>query len=163
MSSLLQQWKLAKAIPGGRWLLSQIVGWVVPYTGSLGISLESIEEGSARVAMRDRRALRNHLSCLHAVALVNLGELATGLALSTIQPKDGRWIVTRMEADYLRKARGTVRAECQLSKKEWENNGQWQGEAAISDESGEVVCRIRVFWKIGRRAPSGAKLAAVPS
>ena len=60
--------------------------------------------------MADRRAVRNHLDCVHAIALANLAELAGNVALVYSLPDDARFIVSGMEIEYLKKARGTITA-----------------------------------------------------
>ncbi len=60
--------------------------------------------------MRDRRAVRNHLDCVHAIALANLAELAGNVALAYSLPDDARFIVSGMEIEYVKKARGTITA-----------------------------------------------------
>ena len=62
-------------------MFSRLVGWVVPYAGTLRADVLEMAEGSAVVSMPDRRGVRNHLNSIHALALANLGELTANLAL----------------------------------------------------------------------------------
>lgn len=142
---LLNRWKWCLAVPGGRWLFARLLGWLVPYVGPLGVDVQQLTKGQAKVSMRERWTLRNHLRSIHAVALVNLGELTANLALSTLQPRNGRFLVTGVQAEYLKKARGLVTCQTTLS-------GEWpdltEGMAEITDRSGEVVCRVKVCWNL---------------
>lgn len=142
---LLDRWKWCLAVPGGRWLFARLLGWLVPYVGPLAVDVQELDQGRARVSMRERWSLRNHLRSIHAVALVNLGELTANLALTTLQPKGGRFIVTAVQAEYLKKARGLVTCRVHLGS-EW---GQvTEGVAEIRDRTDEVVCRVRVVWNL---------------
>lgn len=142
---LLDRWKFFLAVPGGRWIFARLLGWLVPYVGPLAIDVEELTKGQARVSMRERWSLRNHVRSIHAVALVNLGEVTANLALTTLQPKGGRFIVTGVQAEYLKKARGLVTCRVQLGT-DW--SAISEGVAEITDGDGDLVCRLRVGWNL---------------
>ena len=143
-------WLRLAPLPAGRLLFSSALGWLAPYSSSIGARVEEIRPGYARVSIKDRRRLRNHLHSMHAIALINLGELTTGLAVLSTISQNMRGIVLDIHADYLKKARGklTAVAEFQLPQPLLEDT-RCEVEARLQDQSGETVTRVRATWLIG--------------
>jgi acyl-coenzyme A thioesterase PaaI-like protein len=151
-TALLDLWKKLQGLPGGKLIFSWMLGRRVPYTGTIGPRIHSLEPGHAVVRFRDRRRVRNHLRSVHAVALTNLGELATGLALSSALPAEMRGIPTRLSTRFERKARGTITAECRFDEPLGGGEQDCEVEAVLSDPAGEVVARTTATWRVGPRA-----------
>jgi len=136
-------------MPGGKRLFSFFVGRSARYTGTIGAVVQELEDGRAVVTMRDRPLVRNHLRSVHAIALMNLGELVTGLTVMYQVDGRGRGIVSHLEMEYIKKARGTITGVCDFVAPS--EVGVHEGvivQGDLKDESGEIVAKISATWKL---------------
>jgi acyl-coenzyme A thioesterase PaaI-like protein len=146
---LLSAWRTLSPHPGGRWLFTQLVKWMVPYTGSVSPRVETLEPGYARISITQRRRLEQHLGSIHAIALVNVAEFASGAAMTTALPAGYRGIVTNISIEYFKKARGTVTAESRPTLPDLTVEGECDVTSEITDQQGDLVARATVRWKLG--------------
>jgi len=151
--TVMKWWSRLSPLPGGAWLFSRVLGGLAPYTGSIGARIDEIRPGYARVSLRDRRRLRNHLRSLHAIALINLGELSSGLAVLSTLPANMRAILVSIHAEYLKKARGSLVAVAEFElPPEIADDTACEVEAELRDGDGDTVTRVRATWLIGYKS-----------
>jgi acyl-coenzyme A thioesterase PaaI-like protein len=146
---LRRHWRRLSSTAAGRWLFSKLLGKIVPYTGTLGARVEVLQPGHCVVFVRERRGIRNHLHSVHAMALANLGEMVTWLALMNSLPEQARGILTGFEMNYLKKARGKLQAECRCEVPPDNAERDYQLSGEIRDVAGDVVAVALARWRIG--------------
>jgi len=153
---LRDAWNLLSGMPGGKIIFSRLVGRMAPYTGSIRATVTVLRAGYAEVQMHDRRAVRNHLDCVHAIALANLAELAGNVALAYSLPDDARFIVSGFEIEYMKKARGTITAVGEPPIPRTATRAQYDVPVTLRDASGEAVAKVILHSLVGPKPGSGS-------
>jgi acyl-coenzyme A thioesterase PaaI-like protein len=146
---LRASWDRLSRLPGGRWLFSRLLRFVNPYSGAVGARVEELQPGHARLTLTDRRAVRNHLNSVHAIALANIAELASGLAMLSALPDTVRGIPTGISIQYLKKARGVLTAEARVVIPTVTGDMNFEVTSTVKNAAGEEVAHATVSWKLG--------------
>ncbi len=142
-------WNLLAGMPGGKAVFSRLIGRLAPYTGSIHATVTVLRPGYAEVQMPDRRGVRNHLDCIHAIALANLAELAGNIALMYALPDDARFIVSGMDIEYTKKARGPITAVGESPVPRTATRAQVDVPVVLRDGGGEQVARAVLHSLVG--------------
>jgi len=146
---MLSTWARLHRFPAGKWMFSRILGLTIPYTGSVKAHVDFLEPGHAIVHLNDRRRVRNHLNSVHAIALANVAELSTGLAVLSGMPKGYNGILVGLDVQYTKKARGKLMIECLCQVPEFDERTEIAVNTTVSDLSGDVVTTATARWLIG--------------
>lgn len=147
---LVKWWNRLQFFPAGDFLFSFALGRIAPYSGSISARVEALSPGRAKVSMKDRRKVRNHLKSIHAIALINLGEIASGLAVLSTIPDTMRGILCGIEAEYVKKARGNLTATAKFElPSDIDDTSPVKVTAVLTDEAGDIVTRVYAIWLLG--------------
>jgi acyl-coenzyme A thioesterase PaaI-like protein len=147
-------WNLLAGLPGGKMLFSRLIGQMAPYSGTINARVVGLRPGFCQVELDDRRAVRNHLQCVHAIALCNLAELAGNVAVAYTLPDDARFIVAGLSIEYVKKARGTITATGECPTTLTSERAEHAIPVVLSNAAGEVVARASLRTLVG---PKGQK------
>ncbi len=149
-------WNLLANVPGGKAVFSRLIGRAAPYTGSIGATVVALRPGFAQVSLEDRRAVRNHLNCVHAIALANLAEVCGNVALAYSMPDDARFIVSGMSIEYRKKARGPLTATSDCPIPATSARFEYEVPVSIRDAAGDEVAHAVLRTLVGPKPGSEA-------
>lgn len=149
-------WNLLSGMPAGKQVFSRLVGRMARYTGTIHATVNVLRAGHAEVQMPDRRSVRNHLDCIHAIALANLAELAGNVALMYSLPDDARFIVSGIDIEYLKKARGTITAVGESPIPRSAARARYDVAVVLRDAAGEAVARAVLHSLVGPKPGSAS-------
>jgi acyl-coenzyme A thioesterase PaaI-like protein len=144
-----QAWDMLSVLPGGKVLFSRLIGSMAPYSGTIHAHVTTLRTGYSEVEMADRRGVRNHLNSIHAIALVNLAEIAGNVALFYSMPDDARFIVSGIEIEYLKKARGTITAIGESPVPPTNARAAYDVPVSLRDSTGAEVARAVLHSLVG--------------
>ncbi len=151
LPDLYRYWKKIENHTFGRWLYNAAIPFINPYTGALKAKIIQLRPGYAKLILKDRRGIRNHLNSIHAIAMTNLGEFASGFALLTLFTDNMRGIPIEINIIFIKKARGTLLAECTTQIPDFDEETLHTVTAIIKDSEKDEVARVNVIWKLGYR------------
>ena len=149
--SLTRWWTRLARVPGGKRLFGRLLFTFVPYSGTTKARIVDLEPGLVRLVLDDRRRIRNHLGSIHAIALTNVAELASGLSLVTGLAPDVRAIVVGLRMEFLKKARGRLVVEGRADIPTLDGPIEHEVQATIRNDDDEVVAECWVQWRLDRR------------
>jgi acyl-coenzyme A thioesterase PaaI-like protein len=139
-------------MPMGKWLFSRAVCWKAPYFASISPRFEELRPRFARVSMRKRRAVQNHIGTVHAIAMCNLAELAAGTVAEVSIPRAMRWLPKGMQVEYLKKAEMDVEAVATMPPVEEGPAREVPVTVELNDRTGVLVCRaVIAMWVAPRK------------
>jgi acyl-coenzyme A thioesterase PaaI-like protein len=130
--NILSLYNRFKNIPVGKNIFSKLVCFNAPYFSSIKPLVVELKPGLAKVKIKKRRAVQNHIKTVHAIAMCNMAELAGGLMTDVSIPKGCRWIPKGMKVEYLQKAKTDLTAIADGKDINW-------------NEKGDVTVPVEVF------------------
>jgi uncharacterized protein (TIGR00369 family) len=151
VSSALAAWKRLETKPFGKAIFSQVICFKAPYFGTINPRFEEFRPGFARVSMKKRRAVTNHIGTVHAIAMCNLAEIAAGTMTEVSIPRSMRWLPKGMDVQYLKKAETDVEATATVA-----DIGEGAGREVpvsveVKDRTGAAVCRATITMWVSPR------------
>ncbi len=152
MNRVLGLWQKLSAKPFGKAIFSKIICWKAPYFGSINPRFVELRPGFSRVAMKNRRAVQNHIQTIHAIALCNLAELGAGTMMEASLSKHMRWLPKGMTVQYRKKAETDVEAFCTADDIADGPARDVVVRVEIKDQSGDTVTHVQInMWVSPRK------------
>ncbi len=128
-----------KKLPFGLQAFSKAICLKAPYFGSISPVFTRLEPGIAEAKIRNKRAHRNHIGTVHAIAMANLCEFVGGVGLEISLPTTHRWIPKGMNIQYLKKAETDLIAKTSFPLDSWPDSGSFIVHVDVFNAQGEVV------------------------
>jgi acyl-coenzyme A thioesterase PaaI-like protein len=151
VNQALGLWQRCERLPFGRWIFTRFICFKAPYFGSISPLFAELRPGLARASMKRRRAVRNHIGTVHAIAMCNLAELVAGLVTEVTIPGAMRWLPKGMQVDYLKKAEGGVEATATIAEIGEGPAREVPVTVEIRDATGATACRALITMWVSPR------------
>jgi acyl-coenzyme A thioesterase PaaI-like protein len=130
----------------------------VPYVGTSKVHYEKVSEQEWVAYVPNKRSVQNHLGQVHAGAMMVLAESVAVTMMGMNLPPDRLPLVKSLEAKFVRRSSGRIRAiarltDEQLARIKQEPKGEVVIEVDIRDETGEIPAVITVVpaWTMRRK------------
>lgn len=119
MASTFDLYKKMTALPQGKRLFSIAFCQKAPYFASAHLRVRNMAPHRGEVIVPLRRATKNHIGTVHAIAACNGLEAAMGLLAEATCPKDHRWLPKGMDVQYLAKSDSDLVCTAETTEADW--------------------------------------------
>lgn len=126
-----------------------------------GLKIVSITEAGSQVRIPHRWSTKNPFKSIYFAALTAAAELSTGvIALTSLDPRQISMLVTRVEGQFLKKAKGPVLFECnQVQDMRKAVSTALEEAAGVKimmhstgrNKDGEIVAKFSFEWSLRRK------------
>jgi acyl-coenzyme A thioesterase PaaI-like protein len=154
MPSLLTLHRQVTRLPQGDWVFSTLFSRKAPYFATVRPRFVVLRPNHVELTIRKRRRVHNHLGTVHAIALCNGLEAATGALAEATLPPGKRWIPKGMEVSYTAKATSDITCIAET------DAGMWTGGdpdvpvrvRGVRDDGTTVIEGVIRLWVTDRPA-----------
>ena len=117
----------------------------VPYWNILGIKVEEMAEGYARVAVPIEPRMNNKEGALHGGVLSALSDTAVGVAMYTVIEPGERPVTVELNINYLK----PVESDQAIAEARIVSRGRTiaVGDVDVTDKSGRLIAKSRVTYR----------------
>jgi uncharacterized protein (TIGR00369 family) len=127
--------------------LSELVGRPVPFADFLGIRIESLEPGAARLSLAHRPELENSHHGAHGGVVMALADVALAVAAIARDGTARGAYTVDLSVSFLGPGKGTLRAEGRCLRI---GRSLAFSEGEVRDEQGELVAKAIGTFKLKR-------------
>jgi acyl-coenzyme A thioesterase PaaI-like protein len=144
--------KIKKAAgPLGQQAVTLALGRTVKFVGTARLKVEVLTSERAVVSVRNKKRVQNHIGGVHAMAMGLIAESATGFVVGMNVPDSAIPVIKSVKIDYLKRAKGDMRAEATLTSEQREAiasqpKGEVLVQCKVTDESGIEPIRCEMIW-----------------
>ena len=151
MNKTQNLWQRLSTKPLGKWLFSLAVCFKAPYFATIKPRFEEMRPGYAKVSMKNRRSVQNHIQSIHAIAMCNLAEVGAGTMMEASLSNKMRWLPRGMTVQYLKVAKTDIIAECVAADIADGPARDVIVKCDIKDATGNIVCHAEIAMYISPR------------
>ena len=151
MNRLLKVYAQCRKLPFGNHIFSKMVCSKAPYFRTIRPVFRELRPGYCEVTMKNRRAVQNHISSVHAIAMCNISELTAGSMLEATLPRSMRWIPKGMTVEYLKIAKTDLKAVCEIALDNLDSPQELPMTVHVTDTKGTEVFRAVISMYISRK------------
>lgn len=132
-------------------LFSLAFGRTVKFFGTSGLQFEEVSTGKARIIIKNRSKVQNHIGGVHAAAMGLLVESATGAVVGMNLPDDKLPLCKSMNVNFVKRSTGDMWATAtltpeQIASMHTEDKGEVNVKVEVIDEAGVAPIEAELIW-----------------